>query len=255
LDESIDTIIGANDFRPYDALVVDEAQDFHPSWWRPLLERAISPDAEVWLFSDTNQSIHQEEPVAPPLKDAHVFTLTQVVRSTRRIAIAGRSISGAPFPLDGVDPTPVGPNVDLKFVANEAAGRLAVVELVERLLNDGVKPNQLVLINPNVQEKGWLKQLDKISEWEIGDTNALFDWHKGNLILNTTPRSFKGLEAPVAILYGLNSFAGYFNEKDLYVGMTRARSKLYMVAAESSSMAMRSKLETAVRMANAIAAE
>jgi superfamily I DNA/RNA helicase len=255
LDKSIDTIKQADSFRPYDALVVDEAQDFHQSWWRPLLSKAITPDADVWLFSDTNQAIHQEDPVPPPLEGAEVFTLTKVVRSTRRIAAAGRSVSGAPFPIDGIDPTPAGADVELSFVENEIDGRERVMALVESLLKEGINPNQLVLINPNVHAKGWLKDIDRIAQWKIGDTDDLASWHKGDTLLNTTPRSFKGLEAPVVILYGLAGFAGWFNEKDLYVAITRARSRLYVLAIASCSPTMRSRLDNAAKIANAITAE
>ena len=44
--------------RRYDALIVDEAQDFHPDWWVPLQLLLEDPDeGSLYVFYDDNQRI------------------------------------------------------------------------------------------------------------------------------------------------------------------------------------------------------
>lgn len=41
----------------YDAILVDEAQDFHPSWWRTL-RLALKPGGEMMLVADKSQDVY-----------------------------------------------------------------------------------------------------------------------------------------------------------------------------------------------------
>jgi hypothetical protein len=54
------------------------------------------------------------------------------------------------------------------------------------------------------------------------------------VILCTTARSFKGLEADVVVLYDINGVGGLFTESDLYVAVTRARGHLLVVSQNSA---------------------
>ena len=48
---------GTSDLPTYDAILVDEGQDFHPRWWETL-RRALSPDGEMVLVADKTQDIY-----------------------------------------------------------------------------------------------------------------------------------------------------------------------------------------------------
>jgi hypothetical protein len=45
--------------RPYDAVLVDEGQDFDPSWWQ-LLRRLCRPGGEMVLVADTTQDVYDK---------------------------------------------------------------------------------------------------------------------------------------------------------------------------------------------------
>jgi hypothetical protein len=45
--------------RPYDAVLVDEGQDFDPLWWQ-LLRRLCRPDGEMVLVADTTQDVYDK---------------------------------------------------------------------------------------------------------------------------------------------------------------------------------------------------
>jgi DNA helicase IV len=55
-------------------------------------------------------------------------------------------------------------------------------------------------------------------------------WRRGDGILITTARAFKGLEADIVIIYDLTGFGPTFSRTDFYVAWTRARHRLVIVA-------------------------
>src|SRR6266699_6212733 len=68
----------------YDAMIVDEAQDFDPGWWQPL--RSLLRDGEngIWyLFFDDNQRLY-DRPLQFPI-DVPPYQLTINCRTTQRI--------------------------------------------------------------------------------------------------------------------------------------------------------------------------
>lgn len=50
---------GETPLRPYDAVLVDEGQDFDPSWWQ-LLRRLCRSDGEMVLVADTTQDVYDK---------------------------------------------------------------------------------------------------------------------------------------------------------------------------------------------------
>lgn len=50
---------GETPLRPYDAVLVDEGQDFDPLWWQ-LLRRLCRPDGEMVLVADTTQDVYDK---------------------------------------------------------------------------------------------------------------------------------------------------------------------------------------------------
>jgi hypothetical protein len=50
---------GETPLRPYDAVLVDEGQDFDPLWWQ-LLRKLCRPDGEMVLVADTTQDVYDK---------------------------------------------------------------------------------------------------------------------------------------------------------------------------------------------------
>ena len=84
---------------PFDAMVVDEAQDFSPSWW-DALEYLCDRRGSVWAFLDRAQSLRRD-PLDPPLDGAFRFLL-DVNCHIRRIVVCANTatqITSEPFEL------------------------------------------------------------------------------------------------------------------------------------------------------------
>ena len=60
------------------------------------------------------------------------------------------------------------------------------------------------------------------------DIEELKKWEKKGVTLSTI-QSFKGLENTIVILFGFKDIISEFSQKLLYIGISRAKQRLYLV--------------------------
>ena len=121
---------------------------------------------------------------------------------------------------------------------------------IRQLLQQGITPQQLAVIGPAAYVKSALSHHREVNGIPLTDDSG--DWRRGAGILVTTARAFKGLEADVALVYGLGTFGPMFTQTDLYVAWTRARHRLVLVCqAGEVRAAVEAALAEAERMASA----
>ncbi len=233
----------------FDAIVVDEAQDFSPGWWDALAYLAdLDKNAPVWAFLDRAQSLRRE-PVEPPIKGAFRFALDINCRNTRRIVACANAAThneGAPFEL-----APLGRPPKIMTPQSPAAiGGLVRQEVRTFLSEHRLEPRQIAIIGPSSRAKGPLAGVPEIGGVPIVESAA--EWRDGKGLLCTTARSFKGLEADVVILCDFAGLGPLFTTSDLYVAMTRARSHLVIVARDRPAKTV---LEGAIAAAVAVGSD
>ncbi len=209
----------------FDAIVVDEAQDFAPDWWVPIssLTRGGS-GGRLYVFLDVQQSVRRDATL-PPVPLPARFRLTTNCRNTKAIArsaavlacVEATVLPGAP---EGEEPA-------TRHARSEAADAGIVLSEVRQLRVQQVSAKQIALIGPASHEKGALRGHHDVDGIPLVSDAA--EWRRGGGILVTTARSFKGLEADIVVLYGLSSFGQTFSQTDLYVAWTRARHRLIAV--------------------------
>jgi hypothetical protein len=232
---------------PYAALVVDEAQDFSPSWW-DALEYLWDAEGPAWAFLDKAQSLRRE-PVDPPIKNAFRFPLDINCRNTRRIvacANAATQIVTLPF-----ETAPLGrPPKIITPKDPTAISGLIQQELRSLLSEHRLSPRQIAIIGPAGKARGPLGSVTAVDGVPlVADARV---WREGGGVLVTTARSFKGLEADVVILADFSGLGGLFTVCDLYVALTRARSHLIIVAHDRSA---REQIDGAISAAVALGSE
>ena len=210
----------------FDAIVVDEAQDFTLGWWYALTQSLLSEaDGPLYAFIDPNQSLRGVVQW-PEVEFASRFKLTINCRNTRRIAVASASV------LD-LDPNtfpraPVGGPLRVFRASSPSNQKGLVVQQLRSLLRrEGVAPEQIAIIGPAAKANGSLSDLTKIDDVSV--VTSVQKWRDGGGVLVTTARSFKGLEAEVVVLYDLGGFGQLFRREDLYVACTRAKVLLFAV--------------------------
>jgi hypothetical protein len=232
------------DGQPYAAIVVDEAQDFSPSWW-DALDYLWDSTGPIWAFLDKAQSLRRE-PVDPPISGALKFSLDVNCRNTRRIvacAKAATQIDSQPFEM-----APLGRPPKIITPSNPAAISGLVTQEVRALLMDHrLEPRQIAIIGPASKTKGPLANVTAVDGVPLIEDAA--QWRGGGGVLCSTARSFKGLEADVVILADFSGLGGLFTISDLYVALTRARSHLIVVAHDRAA---RESLDAALAAAIAV---
>lgn len=208
--------------RSFEAVVVDEAQDFHPDWWHVVEE--LTGEGSLFIFFDRNQNLYGSDVSFPPVDTR--YELPANCRNTRRIAAAaGRAIDVEihvwPFAPEGLEVTV------RRFVAKADAGHALRQEL-QRLLGAGrMEPHQIAILSPYVRAHS------SGAEAMIGPvrlTDDLAAWRAGDAVLVSTIKGFKGLDADAVIitdLAGLKPPA--LDAADLYVACTRARHVLSVI--------------------------
>ena len=124
----------------YDAIVVDEAQDFGDAWWPPTL--ACLRDAEtsgLFAFLDEAQRVFNrfgEVPIPLP-----PYVLDENIRNTKRIAQVFGSLSGEQLVYRGLDGPPV------RFMQCATDGALERADdAVEWLLDNGWTDSDIAVL-------------------------------------------------------------------------------------------------------------
>lgn len=224
----------------FDAIIVDEAQDFHPSWWEPLRLCLKEPENGIlYVFHDSRQRLQPWRTgsgigiASPP------YRLTRNLRNTREIFQVA-------YPwFDDSFTVPAGPHghpVEWHDLNPSADAREVVSRYVEGLVSTGrLKPDQIaVLVYPESEVDLLVEggRLGRFSAQRAGEST------QGALTLDSI-RRFKGLESAVVIVL-LRSPAVPESEL-LYVALTRARSHLAIFAHADVNNALRKALEDSAR--------
>lgn len=210
----------------FDAIVVDEAQDFSLGWWYALTQSLLAEsDGPLYAFMDPNQSLRGDVQW-PDVDFGAPFKLTINCRNTRKIAAASASVLDLeqhPFAR-----APAGSALRVLRAESSSQQRgLVMQELRSLLERDEVAPRQIAVIGPAAKDNGSLSKLSEINGVPV--VTSAEAWRSGAGVLVTTSRSFKGLEADVVILYDLDSLGRFFRREDLYVACTRAKVLLIAV--------------------------
>lgn len=206
----------------YDAVVVDEAQDFRGWWWPALLSLHREPDdGTLYLFADDSQSLYDGgelplggEDILPPLPHN--------LRNTRPIAefVSVFFDAGAGEPKG-----PGGRDVEvLDYDGEDGLVRLFEVVLENLTTQEQLALEDIVVLTPTGKEKSLLWQRRTIGRFTLDDEVS------PDSVLWSTVHAFKGLERPVVILAEIGE--RHADDVDVYlrVGASRASNHLVVLA-------------------------
>jgi hypothetical protein len=205
------------DGRLFDAVVVDEAQDFADLWWPAVLAALRDEDTGgLYVFSDEGQKVFSR--FGGPPAGLVPLVLDQNLRNTKQIASSFHTLAPIRMRLGDVD----GPEIGfLECSAAEALDRAE--DHVDVLLDAGWRPEDLALLTTGSRspEQRARQQAGPDSYWDtFWDQEQVFYGH----VLG-----FKGLERPAVILALNETEPGERSRERLYVGLSRARDQLVVV--------------------------
>ncbi len=219
-------VLNLGEAAQYDAIVVDEAQDFCLGWWYVLTNSILTKsDGPLYAFLDPNQSLRGEVQW-PEVEFGARFKLAINCRNTQRIATASASVLSLTPHL--FKRAPVGGALRVLRAGSDRQQKgLVLQELRSLLQREGVTPQQIAVIGPAAKDKGSLADVSEVDG--VPFVTSTLTWRAGGGVLVTTARSFKGLEAEVVVLYDLGGFGPLFKREDLYVSCTRAKALLVAI--------------------------
>jgi hypothetical protein len=232
-DEAADQLMDAIDMVPekFDAVIVDEGQDFYPNWWMPLeLINSAGDEGAMYVFYDPRQNLYVDQKGSLPAL-GEPFNLPINCRNTRSIAnkcsqILDVEIATRDDAPQGADPIVLTLELDYD-----------IKRRVESYINDWVKqgklkPSQVAVLSPNIKGRSSIKDLHAARGIKI--TEDIDAWREDKGVLFSTVKSFKGLEADAIIIIDVpvEEDSTFFRQSDFYVACSRAKHVLVVIHKE-----------------------
>jgi hypothetical protein len=198
----------------FDAVIIDEAQDFADEWW-PAVLAALKDEQTggLYVFSDEGQRVFARfgQPPVPLVP----LMLDQNLRNTRQIAETFNSLAPMRMKLFGGN----GPEVRFVECATDDAMD-AGDDAIDELLDEGWRPEDVALLTTGSRH---IEQSQRQARGQ-GEYWASF-WDQDQVFYGHV-LGFKGLERRVVVLVLNERTLGERSRERLYVGLSRARDQL-----------------------------
>ena len=206
--------------RRFDAVIVDEGQDFKTLWWESIEELLRDKDESYfYIFYDSNQAIYRDEIDFPV--DIAPLTMKLNCRNTRRIGelvnkIGKVKLRWSGMSVDGEKPTFISYRSDKEQVKR-------IEKRVEMLMSkEKLEPEDIAILSTHSPAKSCLADVEELNGIPLTQDLLL----PGNKLRFTSLHKFKGLEANVVLLCDVNSDNDHCRNEHLYVAVSRAKHKL-----------------------------
>lgn len=203
----------------FDAVIVDEAQDFADDWWTPLVG-ALRDESVGGIFAYTDERQRVFARFGRPPLAMVPLVLDHNLRNTRQIAEGFLPLAPTSMVLRGGD----GPQVEFVAVNTEDAIE-AADDQVERLLDEGWEPKDIALLTMGARhpvQKERQEALGFAAYWDEFWSNE--DVFYGHVL------GFKGMERRAVVLCVNEDGTRDRSRERLYVGLSRATDRLVVVA-------------------------
>lgn len=206
----------------FDAVIVDEAQDFNSDWWIPI-ETLLgnNDDSILYVFYDPNQQIYRGSPAEE--LGLKTTMLKYNCRNTKNIAdYSCKLVDCEPIVKPGA---PAGEAVVLSTSHKDGKDIVdAVRKFLHKQVNEnGISTSQIAILTTGKVEASPLHKVGKLGNISLVPLNQK---PGSNEVRFSTLHRFKGLEADVVIVCDVKPGAEESSSKHLYVATSRARHLL-----------------------------
>ena len=234
------------DLPAFEYLILDEAQDLMTKSYLEAFDLILQGglrDGKWYLFMDAEKQnlFHTDKTETDVLSLLHYYQKNYtkcLLRDNCRNSVAIIEKVDAVFGSSTRHKHNVerGAEVVIKTYRKIADETEALETILRTLEREGVHPEQIAILSP-VRYQNSAASL--ISNSLI--TTVISE--RKSAVYFSTVHSFKGLESPVVVLTDIDSLDNDLRMNILYVGMTRAKSALYILAQEKAARQLRRSYE------------
>lgn len=216
--------------RIYDAIIVDEGQDFHENYWIAI-ESLLKKDGYLFIFYDDNQNIFNGSSDFGGLIQEPPFRLYENCRNTRLIHELVRKYHNDPTSLKSFAPEGRSP-IFLRYSDETNLKNLLKKQLHQLIVEEKVSNQDIVILTPRSQEQTVLKPGTALGNFTLTAQSA----GSAQAIQVTSIHRFKGLEKRVVIVAEIGEHMHHNVDMLLYVACSRARTHLIIMHEEGFSL-------------------
>ena len=220
-----------------DDLIVDEGQDFKPTWALNLL-RLLRHRGKAWWLEDPLQNIYSREKI--PLEGWVTIRSDSNYRSPRQVLSGINEILALSSPIGSCSPIEGG-DVEVLMYENQSELIPRTIEAIDRSLELGFETKHIAMLSFRGRESSSLTPFTQIGKHTLRspiqgkyDEFGNPEYSDGDITTDSIHR-FKGQAAPCVVLTEID-----FSELDenskirIFVGATRATMKLILVISKRS---------------------
>ena len=203
----------------YDAVIVDEGQDFSPQMW-DVITRMLAPHGIFYVFYDPDQNIFRDSLTLPDFGIPPV-ALTKNCRNTKRIFEALEPYRTVKMTL--LDHTPEGCEV---VVRTGNCPEMLAEELGRLTSDDKLNPSEIFVIGGHSLNHTSIDESGIVGDFHIVEQPKILGKKE---VPYYTYMKFKGCEAKVVILLDVDESDPRWNKAGLYTAMSRATHRLIIL--------------------------
>jgi hypothetical protein len=218
----------------YDVIIVDEGQDFKAEWF-DTLEKLLIPDVKSHyvVFYDGNQDIFGRWSSLPWQPDAYTKRiLRKNCRNTKAIINYLNEI--IPSEMVGFENSPAGHPVQFKTTSNQKEETELIRNDIASFLKEGVNPGNIVILINQPMIESAVTSIKKIGRYPVEWMGRTYRPDLARIQV-TNIRNFKGLEADVVLISGVDAPSAERVPETLYTQALRARLLLALYKLKSNN--------------------
>jgi hypothetical protein len=243
--------------QPFDVLIVDEGQDLINEDYLDVLDALLigGLSGGRWAFfcDFQRQAIYADltaEEMHSQMASRTIsfarYRLTVNCRNTKPIGEETSLLSGFDAPpflktkLEGVP-------VDYRFFGSIEEEARLLEDVINRLLAQGISPGSVTILSPVSRERSCVMSLSQTARFSVVDLAEPSARQRSGDVDFSTIQAFKGLENSIVILTDIADLVSERGRSLLYVGMSRARQRLFVLLSRSARKDYDALLERAAR--------
>ena len=226
-----------SDEQLFDDLIVDEGQDFKPTWAANLL-RLLRPSGKGWWLEDPLQNVYSREQI--PFDGWVTIRSEANFRSPKRVLSGINELLALVPPIVSCSPIEGG-DVEVLTYENQSELIPRTIEALDRAIELGFETKHVALLSFRGRESSVLTPFTQIGKHTLRspiqgkyDEFGNPEYSDGEITTDSVHR-FKGQAAPCVVLTEIDFAQLDENSKiRIFVGATRATMKLLIVISSRS---------------------